>query len=262
MCDDASTDSTLALARRFDDPRLRVVAQDERLGIPGNWTRTLALARGERVLLLLQDDVLEQDALAVLSAALDAVPAAALAFGRREIQREETTGPAGFLLAGPYPALQEQFYASIDGPLEGAALVRGAIRAGRDLTVNVIGEPSFVLMRAEAVRRAGGFDERLRQLVDWDLWLRLAARGPLCFVDRIVGTFRLHAASQSAYTHGTPRVPWEYVQILNRVLSEYGPTLGVEERRVVTRARWRYRRHIVGETLRHFLRGARLAPQA
>jgi glycosyltransferase involved in cell wall biosynthesis len=259
VCDDASADATLAVAGGFDDPRLRVVTHLDRRGIPGNWTRALALARGERVLLLLQDDVLAPDALAGLSSALDAIPGAVLAFGRREIRREAATGPAAFLLGGRYPALQEQFYASMDGPLEGVALVRGALRAGRDLTVNVIGEPSFVLMRAQAVRDVGSFDARLRQLVDWDLWLRLAARGPVCFVDRTVGSFRLHAASQSARTHGTPRVPWEYVQVLSRVLREYGHALGVEERREITAARWRYRRHIVGETIRYCLRGASIA---
>ena len=108
----------------------------------------------------------------------------------------------------------------------------------------------------------GGFDERLRQLVDWNLWLRLAARGSLCFVDRVVGAFRLHAASQSARTHGTPRVPWEYVQILNLVLREYGPALQPEERRALTGARWRYRRHIVGESIRYCLRGAGVARHA
>lgn len=38
--------------------------------------------------------------------------------------------------------------------------------------------PSSVLIRKAALQAAGGFDERLRQAEDYELWTRLAARGP------------------------------------------------------------------------------------
>jgi glycosyltransferase involved in cell wall biosynthesis len=46
------------------------------------------------------------------------------------------------------------------------------------LSRNVLwGGSSNVLVRADVLRRLGGFDERLFQLCDWDLWIRLALDG-------------------------------------------------------------------------------------
>jgi len=39
---------------------------------------------------------------------------------------------------------------------------------------NVLGPPSCVLLRTDAVREAGGFDPELAVTADWDLWLRVA----------------------------------------------------------------------------------------
>jgi hypothetical protein len=44
---------------------------------------------------------------------------------------------------------------------------------------------SNVTARTDVVRRLGGFDERLVQLADWDLWIRLALAGPAA-ADRAV----------------------------------------------------------------------------
>jgi hypothetical protein len=40
-----------------------------------------------------------------------------------------------------------------------------------------VGSPSTVLVRTDLVRDAGGFDERLSILADWDLWIRLIIDG-------------------------------------------------------------------------------------
>jgi glycosyltransferase involved in cell wall biosynthesis len=254
VADDASTDDTLEVARAVVDPRLRVVAHPDRLGIPGNWGRALASTQADKVLVLLQDDVLFPGAVSSLVEAMEAAPSSVLAFGRREIRREEGDGPEATLLGRTYVAAQEAFYASLDGPLCGVDLVRGALAVGRDLNLNVIGEPSFVLLRQSALRRAGGFDPRLRQLVDWELWLRLAGLGPMSFVDRVLGAFRVHAGGASARNQRTPRTAWEHVRVLRTVERVYGARLSPAERGQVSAARGRYRRHVVGEALRWLLR--------
>src|SRR5207245_2763031 len=152
-------------------------------GIPGNWNRCLELARSTYVKFLFQDDVLDRQALAKLVAALEAVPAASFAFSRREI-RHEGPDTADLPLRGPgYADVVSAFYATLRGPFDGIDLVRQAVGSGRDLAVNVVGEPSFVLHRREAAVRAGGFDSGFTQLVDWELWLRLARESPVVFVD-------------------------------------------------------------------------------
>jgi glycosyltransferase involved in cell wall biosynthesis len=262
VVDDASTDETLKVVAAFGDSRIRVHRNERRLGLPGNWNRCLQHAQGEFVKFLFQDDLLAPTAVERLLAALRAVPGASLAFGRRTIRHEAAGEGAPLLLGDAYPEMQRLFYSSLHGGcVHGEQMVRSALREGRDLTVNVLGEPSFVLVRTEAARRAGGFHPGFCQLVDWDLWLRLAREGPLVFVDEILGVFRVHNRGQSIRNHGSLRIPWEYVRLLTRIRRAYEPMLDAGEQRSLAAARWRCRRHLVGEALRLLGRRAGLVPE-
>ena len=60
---------------------------------------------------------------------------------------------------------------------------------------NWIGEPTAVLVRRAALERRGGFHRRVRQLVDMEMWARVAFHGAVAFVDEPLGAFRVHARS-------------------------------------------------------------------
>src|ERR1035437_49115 len=46
VCDDASSDDTVALARQFRDERVRVVAYPDRVGMARNWNRSVLASKG------------------------------------------------------------------------------------------------------------------------------------------------------------------------------------------------------------------------
>ncbi len=58
VSDDASTDETQTVCEGYEDPRVRVVRSDGRLGQAGNWNRCVELATGPYVILLHADDEL------------------------------------------------------------------------------------------------------------------------------------------------------------------------------------------------------------
>jgi glycosyltransferase involved in cell wall biosynthesis len=251
VVDDGSTDRTLEIVASMSDARLRVHRNVSRRGLPGNWNECLAMARAPLVNLLFQDDVLVPDALQRLVRALRETPSAALAFGRREI-RYEGSGLEGFPLRDePYTRALHGFQAALHAStVTGQELVESALRDGRDLVINVIGEPSFSLLRREAALGAGGFDPGFRQLADWEFWLRLCRGTAAVFVDHTLGVFRVHAGGVSASSHRSLRVRWEFVKLLRRVERNYGARLAPEGRRLLSRQQWRFRRYLVGETLR------------
>jgi glycosyltransferase involved in cell wall biosynthesis len=73
----------------------------------------------------------------------------------------------------------------------------------RLLEYNVIpGGCSAVVVRTELVRDVGGFDESLRVLADWDLWIRLAARSPHVSVGRPLVGYVLHGANMTTRNDG------------------------------------------------------------
>jgi glycosyltransferase involved in cell wall biosynthesis len=71
------------------------------------------------------------------------------------------------------------------------------------LQYNVIpGGCSAVVARTELVRDVGGFDESLRVLADWDLWIRLAARAPHVTVPRPLVGYVLHGGNMTTRDDG------------------------------------------------------------
>jgi hypothetical protein len=53
-------------------------------------------------------------------------------------------------------------------------------------------------MRRSLLAEVGPFDERLRHMADWDLWIRLSRVGPPAVVGEPIVAYRLHAGNASA----------------------------------------------------------------
>jgi hypothetical protein len=56
---------------------------------------------------------------------------------------------------------------------------------------------SAVTLRIAAIRQAGGFDPRLRYVVDWDCWLRLSGKWRVEWLARTTVQIRWHPASET-----------------------------------------------------------------
>jgi glycosyltransferase involved in cell wall biosynthesis len=162
VVDDGSADETPLRLGALDDPRLRVVRNDTSLGLPAARNAGIAAARGEWLAFLDDDDHWAPTKLhAQLAAA--ARDGAAWAYGRAVVV--DAAGQA--LEADPFP--------------EPRALP-GLLQQGNWIP----GGGSNVVVRADLVRRLGGFDEELRFFEDWDLWLRLLQHGLPAACDDIV----------------------------------------------------------------------------
>src|SRR6476659_4666435 len=85
VVDDGSRDGTLEVVRSFRDPRVRVLANAQRIGAAGNWNRALDAARGRYVKLLCGDDVLYRHCLERQAQVLDSHPDVAMVACRRDI---------------------------------------------------------------------------------------------------------------------------------------------------------------------------------
>lgn len=59
----------------------------------------------------------------------------------------------------------------------------------------VVGGATTVMARRSAIELAGGFDEGLRHVEDWDLWLRMALRGQFGFIPESLAFYRVNHAN-------------------------------------------------------------------
>lgn len=79
-------------------------------------------------------------------------------------------------------------------PLPKDRPIAPTLAAERLLIQNFISIPAPVF-RKEAWLACGGMDENLWYTADWDLWLRLAALGPIYYHDEPTTAFRIHRSS-------------------------------------------------------------------
>ena len=173
VVDDGSTDATVEAASAIDDPRIRVILQGN-AGVSAARNRGLAALEADAFLFLDADDWLLPDALALLVRALAPRLAAAGVAGRSQTVMDRAA--VGGVPAGrSWPPIGLM-----------SLLWRNPFTNGGQL-----------LIRAAAVRAAGGFRDDLRFGEDWEYWVRLALQGPFATIPEVV--CRVHARPGSAY---------------------------------------------------------------
>ncbi len=86
------------------------------------------------------------------------------------------------------------------------------------LSGNRLCHPSLMIRR-DAYRRAGLYDERLQQLPDFDMWVRLCLRDEIHVLPERLVRFRVHTASASApMAQSYARAIWEHRRIFDHFL--------------------------------------------
>jgi glycosyltransferase involved in cell wall biosynthesis len=152
VVDDGSTDETAQRLADVDDPRLHVVKRVPPHGVARARNAGIAVARGEWLAFLDDDDLWAPTKLRVQ---LDAAEAAGAGFAYTgTVHLDKSRTRVVHVAVVPEP-----------DDLVGKLLVHNVVPGGC----------SNVIVRADVVRRVGGFDERLAELADWDLWVRSAA---------------------------------------------------------------------------------------
>lgn len=164
VIDEGSEDETRSGLSSLDEPRLRVIRHEAPRGVAQARNAGVAAARGAWVAFLDDDDLWAPDKL------------------RRQVDAAREADAAFAYAAAAWLDGGRLFlYALAPPPGEGLA--------GRLLRWNEIwAGGSNVVARTDVVRRLGGFDEKLFQLADWDLWIRLAlAARAVAVPDVLVG---------------------------------------------------------------------------
>ena len=172
--DDGSTDSSKAIldAIAAREPRLRVISRPN-TGIVGALNDGLAAAQGEFIARMDGDDIALPERFARQLAFLKANPEC--------------------VCVGSYFVYIDKYGASLrwnpretdSGKIE-AELIKG--------NGGALIHPS-VMLRAEAVRRVGGYREEAQWVEDLDLYLRLARIGSLANIPEVLLHYRHHAQS-------------------------------------------------------------------
>lgn len=231
VSDNASVDDTLERVRAFTDPRLTVVGSERNIGPTLNANRCLELARAPLVKFLHADDELYPQCLERMVPVLDEDPRVGIVFSPRDIVLDEPDDPEAIRWRARYHTLHEPL-----GDLGRVTNGRVVFRRWLELGVhdNLIGEPSAVLVRRECFDRLGGFDPRIRVVVDIEMWLRILLYYDVGFVPEPLCAYRHHSGSITGVAR---RKATAWLDDLWTLESLLGHDLDAEERQLVRRAR-------------------------
>lgn len=177
VVDDGSADATGEILARFAevDGRVRVLRRDA-TGTTPALNLVIAEARGAYLARMDADDVARPERFARQVAALDADPG---------------LGAVGSFVE--YIDAEDRPIRIFEAPVTHEAIDRAHLDEG----VPRLWHPAAML-RAEVVRRIGGYDEGYRYGQDYDLWLRLAEVARLANLPEVLLGYRVHLGSVSA----------------------------------------------------------------
>ena len=187
--DDSSGEAIERAARSANDPRIRYVRNEPRLGFHANFTALFGDARRQYVKFLNDDDRLHPRCLPVLASALLHNPGVALATSRRFVIDEAGARRADVESTMPL--------SHVSAFVPGGELGNFVLMNMR----NLIGEPTTAMFRrADLQPEAGGIfawgGEEYHCFADLSLWLRLLARGAAFYCAEGPSEFRVHPGQE------------------------------------------------------------------
>lgn len=243
IVDDGSCDGTWEwLTQLKNNEQIRVFKQSQNSERSAARNRGLSEARGEFIMFLDDDDLLRLDALENLVKPLIKSPQSVAAIGARWKFKE---GVYGIKIAHPIIPYQGIIWPEL---LAGWSAISGQN-----------------LYRTVSVREVGGFNLKIRQVEDRDLWLRVARLGTVLLLPTIALEYRVHT-NQSMQS-----LPPNIVELREEVFQSFINNLPPEEKpkgkRIRESADWsqkaeeEYRKCNYKTAFNCYLKACRLAPE-
>lgn len=219
VIDDASTDGTSPMMQKLSalDGRIRVIRNEVPQGGGGARNTGIAAARGTFVAFLDDDDEWFPDKLSLQHAMLAAHP-------------EASAVSCSFILGTPGSSGRER---RLQPARDLQQLLRG----------NCLGGASVCFTALARLREIGGFDPGLRSGQDWDLWLKLFARGPVLVCPEMLVRYAAHAdpritGNPDLEYRGRRRIHRRYRPLMDRQTRRHSLCELVFIRSVLSRPSW------------------------
>jgi glycosyltransferase involved in cell wall biosynthesis len=209
VVDDASRDRTSAVAQAWAKEGVKLVRLDEQRGASGARNAGISAASGELIAFLDSDDEwlpskLEKQTSLILSNEYVFVSCAAREFS-------PTGEDRGDLYKGARPAAGTECWKSL-------------------LARNTVATPSVLVWRKHLLD-VQGFDESLRFCEDQDMWIRLACRGAVGFVNEWL--VKVNSRMNSLSTTISTSSLWVALDVVERHLSGQQHRLTARELRTI-----------------------------
>jgi glycosyltransferase involved in cell wall biosynthesis len=197
IIDDESSDITPEVGRSLmaKDPRVHYVRHQTNIGHIATYNEGLEWASADYLLLLSADDLLAPGSLQRAASTLDQHPEVVLLYGR--CVNWNGCVPLSRLDLGtgePEPVWV----------IQGNEFIRSACLTG----LNTVATPSAVV-RTSVQKQIGNYRPHLPHSGDFEMWLRLAAKGSIAFSGAVQAVRRCHENNMSTGFSADPRADYQ-----------------------------------------------------
>ena len=176
IVDDASPDCDVAaLVASWGFQDVAVYRRDARGGIGRCWNTCVARAYGEWVHLLHQDDCVSPDYYSAVDEVATTHPESEMIFSRN------------VFIVGEKTHLSELVQHDV-GPIDDWL---------DKITAKQLVQCAGVSIKRSLYRRVGGFDETLKYVIDWEMWIRIATLAQVAYLPRPLAAYRVHDGAES-----------------------------------------------------------------
>jgi glycosyltransferase involved in cell wall biosynthesis len=178
IVDNVSTDDTLALLRKFNDPRMKIHKNTKNIGAEKNWSKCIELARGEYIAIFHADDLYMPNIV------------------EKQVQAFQDNPSIGavFTVAS---------YINDRGEIIGESTLLPAELGGKkicyfsEIFISILKNKNFMMcpsamVKSEIYKELAPFnDERFETSADLDMWLRILERHPIAILDEKLMSYRI-----------------------------------------------------------------------
>lgn len=177
IVDNASIDNTHDVISNFEDSRIRYIRNNNNIGMMENWNKCIENALGDYLLILGDDDILQPEFLEHSAVMLDTFPSVGFTFCH--CNKVNDRGEIIQLWGYNFPPA---------GYIKGVDYLMLTIKYGCNLT-----NSSSVLIRKSVFKTIGLFKQEYGyNTFDFNMWLRIARRFDLYFIDKRLVNYRIH----------------------------------------------------------------------
>ncbi len=173
VIDDGSTDSTRSLLASYGD-RIRLILNEKNIGVSASRNKAIDAAQGDYIALLDHDDLWEEDKIALQMKLFEEQPELGLVYSDALCSTEQG---------------HSWRYNEIRPPHSG--LVLSELLQDNFITCTT------AVIKKSIFQEVGGFRTDLRMVEDYDLFLKIAEKHPIDYVETPEATYRIHESNFS-----------------------------------------------------------------
>lgn len=183
IVDNHSTDQTVSLIKKYNDPRIHFTQNETNIGLIANWNKAIECAQGDYIKILPADDFLYPECLQLQCSILDKDTKhnISIVSARRNIISESGK------------VLFSRGFSKKEGMVSGFKAINQNVRSGG----NIIGEAGSLMFRRELLKKTELFNSDIFYTLDLDLWYKLLLQGNLYVIAEILSAFRISNDSAS-----------------------------------------------------------------